>query len=136
MLQSNNETGILPIAIVAIVALIVGFVAGNYFLGQGENGTAQYGGFTQSDRNFLVTVANGEVELISARVAAIVDWCTANGGQWNIVQQNAQVPVNEQIASQLTQAGADVRQDQNGNYIANVAVLSRDTCIFPIARGG
>ena len=136
----QNETVFTPLmaGIMVVVAFAIGFGAGTYLNGQADAVEAgnTYNGFTQSDRNFLITVANSEADLIAARTAAIVDWCVASGGQWNIIQQNGQVAVNQQTAEQLTQAGADVVQDANGNYIANIAIISRDTCIFRIAKDG
>ena len=130
------------LAIGVIVALIAGFAAGGYFAGQQGNGAAaQDSGLalTLEDKNFIVNVANLQIDQI-ARATALqavnLDWCTANGGVWNVNQRAAQVVVNSQVAAQLEQGGADVTQSQDGNWVANVAVLSRDVCIFPVKKGG
>lgn len=123
-----------------VVALVVGFAAGFLVSGQtGGNvlapqGQAGAAGLSVADRNFIVNVANSQVQLTAATLAGTIDWCQANGGQWNIVQQRGTVDVNQEAASQLQQQGVEVSKDANGNYIASVAILSRDTCIFPVQK--
>ncbi|HLC78937.1 MAG TPA: hypothetical protein VJG83_00770 [archaeon] len=138
-MYGNEKTGLgaIMVAGIAIVSIIIGFAAATVLNGNDSSDPvgAQYGGFTDQDKNFLATIANSQIQVTSANVAAVVDWCQANGGVWNITQEAGQVVVSEQVAAQLQQQNVDVVQTQDGNWVANVAVLSRDTCIFPIGRG-
>ena len=89
------------------------------------------------DRNFLVQVANAQVELITrltAEQSAIVDWCTAGGGQWLTNQRQAQVNVTSQQAQQLQAQGSQVVQ-QDGNFLAQVVVLTQAGCVLPVPKG-
>ena len=127
------------LAIGIIVALIAGFAAGNY-LGAQENGgnaatpsqNTSGSSLSLDDRNFLVNVANSQVALTANAVIGQLDWCIANGGQWNVLQQPAQVQVSAEVAGQIEQQGNEVFRTADGNWIANVVVISRDTCIFPV----
>ena len=128
----NEDTGrVYALAAVVIVALAVGFGAGHFLAGgPGSSATS----FSDTDRNFLVNVANSQIDLTTARLAAAVDWCVANGGTWNLTQQQGTVSVNAEVAAQLEKQGADVTKDVNGNYVAKVLVAARDTCIFPLKK--
>lgn len=135
---SSNQTDSRAFIIGGLVAgFIIGFLASGFLAGGAGNSDGLVFGsrFNEADRNFLVDLANNQVNLTALRLAPGLDWCTASGGQWNVTRQQGQVNVSEEIARQLGQSGADVTQTENG-WVANVAVLTRDQCIFPIAKGG
>jgi len=121
-----------------IVALVAGFAAGGFMAAEGADNTAAPAqntagnSFSLDDRNFLVNLANSQVALTSNAVIGQLDWCIANGGVWNVLQQPAQVQVSEEVAGQIQQQGNEVFRTADGNWIANVVVISRDTCIFPV----
>lgn len=130
-----NDNNMMLIGVV--VALVVGVGIG-YF--GGSTIAPQKVSLNDADKNFLVQVANAQVDLTTrftgaqAAQAAALDWCTVNGGQWNLVQQPAVIPVSAQAAQQLQSSGYIVQQSQDGNYLARVAVLNQAGCVLPVAQ--
>ncbi len=132
------------LAIAAIVALAVGFGAGSYLsgqgAGQGTGGPPQGNGLTIADRNFIVNVANLQMDQLlqsTAAQAAGLDWCTAGGGQWVTQTRQAALNVTAEQAMQLQRQGAQVQRLQDGNYVAAVLLYDRGSCVaIPTSGGG
>jgi len=124
-----------------VVALVVGLGAG-FLLFSGSGGAMDGEAMketapvllSEEDKNFLVSIANSQVDLTTVRLASAIDWCTVNGGQWNFTQQQGQVQVDEATAQNLLGQGGDVVRTEEGVWLANVAVIARDTCIIPTQR--
>ncbi len=126
---------VVPIAVALVAGLIAGYLAANYASPQGEVFTK----LSSEDKNFLVQIANAQVELtttLTAQQSALVDWCTAAGGLWLTQQSQNQIPVNAQQAQQLQQQGAQVVQQQDGSIVATVMLLDRSSCVVVPTRGG
>ena len=144
-MNMGNEGKLDPMLAAGIViGLIIG-LAGGYFAGgslmqgtQGEqmNETTNTtmsevkAGLTDDDKNFMLDLARQQVDA----TAYATDWCTLNGGTWNVIQQPSQVQVNEETAKQLDSQGLSVVQQEDGTWLANVAVIDRSTCILPQAK--
>lgn len=135
---SGSESG-LPLGMIVValvVGLAIGYLASNYFAG-GQQQVAS-SGLTVEDKNFLVSVANAQVDLLTRQTAlqsASLDWCTASGGQWLTLTRNAQVNVTSEQAQQLQQQGAQVAQ-QDGNLLATVVLIDRSSCVIVPTQAG
>ena len=126
-----------PVALLAI-ALVIGLVAGYVGAGFMSPGAGQGAGFTKlsdSDKNFMVQIANAQVQLF-AQQSAEVDWCTALGGKWLTAQKQAQQPVSKADAEALQKQGAIVTQKEDGSFEATVVLLDRGSCAVLSTKGG
>ncbi len=131
---SIKKTTFLYAAIV--IALIAGIGIGlfsNLFfgLGQGNVLLGNASAFSEQDKNFLVNLANSQIALTVSKVVAQSDWCIASGGQWHSLQQAGELPISKEQAQSLETQGYSISQKSDGNWFANVTVLSRDSCIIP-----
>jgi hypothetical protein len=117
-----------------IVGLIVGLVAGYFLFGASVKPAVV--GLSDADKNFLINVANAQIDL-TTRLTALqqvqavgLDWCTANNGQWQYVTQQGTLQVTPEKASELIKQGFVVRQTQDGNYLAQVTLINQAACIM------
>ena len=135
--SAGGAGGIVIIALAAIAGIVVGLVASPLVFGeqQGkeENTVLPKAGLANEDKNFLVNIANSQVDLTTAKVAAM-DWCTINGVTWNIKQQRGQLQVATEVVDQLKAQNVDVVQLADGNWAASVLVVARDVCMFPLTK--
>ncbi len=125
------------IASALVLALVAGIGIGLLVLGKPAEKAQQAPGLAQlgiEDKNFLVTLANSQA-VLSAQLSNTIDWCTSSGGVWHVSQQQGTLDVTQGQALQLQQLGADVRQEGE-RWIANVAVMKRDSCLFPLRKAG
>ncbi len=116
-----------------LISLVVGLAAGYLLFGASVKPT--YVGLSDADKNFLINVANAQIDLTTRLTAlqqiqaAGLDWCTANNGQWQYVTQQGTLQVSPQQASELIKQGVVVRQTQDGNYLAQVTLINQAACI-------
>lgn len=123
-----------------VVALLVGVGLGYLAFSMTAAKPAAIG-MSDADKNFLVNIANAQVDL-TTRLTALqqiqavgLDWCTANGGQWQYITQPGTLQVTQQQAAELMKQGATVRQTQDGNYLAQVTLINQATCVvIPTAQ--
>ncbi len=83
------------------------------------------------DKNFLVTLANSQIALTVNKVVEQSDWCLASGGQWHNVSQAGELSISKEQALEFEKQGYSVFQKSDGNWLVNVTVLNRDSCIVP-----
>ncbi|MBN2127239.1 MAG: hypothetical protein JW703_02485 [Candidatus Diapherotrites archaeon] len=119
-----------------LIALILGFVLGNFFpLNSNTNlaennaidsvNSIQYSGLIDSDKNFLVSLTNSEIDVILNKS----DWCVDAGGQWKIDSQEGELEVTSSEAMSLKKQNRIV-EEREGKFYAKVTVINRETCIL------
>ncbi|MEM4257385.1 MAG: hypothetical protein QXD98_03425 [Candidatus Diapherotrites archaeon] len=119
-------------ALGVVVAVLIGFGVGYLAFGSNQQQPAKLF-LSEEDKNFLIGVARDQIDLttrITALQAANLDWCTANGGAWNYVTQQATLPVSKEQAANLLQQGVDVQQLPDGSFVAQALVLAQNGCIL------
>lgn len=130
-------------AVGIVIGLIVGLIGGYFATGslmQGNENTGMMpapeikAGLSDEDKNFMIGLAGQQVDATAFVLASAIDWCTANGGTWNVLQQPGQIEVSAETAQQLDAQGASVIQQEDGTWVADVAVIDRSTCILPQAK--
>ncbi|VVB99494.1 Uncharacterised protein [uncultured archaeon] len=130
LVQGGSSLGIAAICLV--LGLAIGFVAAG-FVGPQQKAPL---GLSMEDKNFLVQIANSQVDLttrLTAQQSASLDWCTASGGQWFTNARQTELAVSAQDAQQYQSKGASVRQ-QDGNFFATVVLLDRGSCVVVPAK--
>lgn len=128
---SSSGLPLIPIVVALIAGLVIGFVAAGYMQPDGS-GAVTTARLSDEDKNFLVGVANAQVDLttrLTAQQSAGLDWCTAGGGQWFTNQRQGQLAVTGQQAQQLQQQGGQVVQAADGNFLATVVLIDRSSCV-------
>lgn len=124
----------LKFAVLVVIALVVGFILGGFFPLFGsasDSGSEPAPEFSLSmdDKEFLVELANSQVDLTAAKTAAVSDWCTSNGGVWNESYQRGELEVSEDIVPALEGQGVTVTE-RDGKFYASVVLVTRNGCIF------
>ncbi|MDD5163936.1 MAG: hypothetical protein PHD95_07080 [Candidatus ainarchaeum sp.] len=131
---SIKKTTFLYVAIViALVAgIVIGLFSSQFFgLWQGNVFSGNASGFSDQDKNFLVNLANSQIALTVNKVVAQSDWCIASGGEWQTAQQPGELAISKEQAQSLETQGYSVSQKSDGNWIANVTILNRSSCVIP-----
>ncbi len=158
--SSSSSFSGLPVmlaAVALIAGLAIGFVAAGYVAANysggggsvivnndnflvGSSGQKVFTSLSNEDKNFLVQMANAQVDLttrLTAQQSASVDWCTALGGKWLTSQNQSEQPVSAQDAQLIQQSGGKVTQNQDGTFTATVVLLDRSSCaVLPTTQAG
>jgi putative hemolysin len=115
----------------AFFLILLSFTIGYFTNSLLSSPSASPEGFSQDDKNFLISLSNAQLSLYSQILNSQNDWCTQKGGEWNITQQDGEFLVPEEQALRLEEQGAKIEK-RDGNWFARVVLIRRDGCIFAL----